>query len=738
MANVPTVDAPTVGQSSGALNVSAPAAAFGASDIAEGLGKIGASAEQASDMLKQHAEQFQAVNNKAESDQAYVTHLQTVNQFAADYQANNRGMAAINNLPSAYKTIEKQRTDIGDTLTNPMARAMFDADSRRATASVTGELTRFASTQRTQYVLKQSLAVQEATASDSVIHPQNFDSNMAQAMQQQAFINQQLGLSPEEGSLEARKLYGNTVSMITKSLAGNGDPTGASAFLEAHKEGMDGKIYADTLYQLKPALMANDAADIGHEAVTDALHGMGSAVGPTVDFLSNVHGREGTAANPRSTATGTGQFIEKTWLGTLKNDPSFASDIAGKSDKEILAMRQDPAIANRAILSYAQTNATGLQAAGLPVNAATVGMAHGYGLGGAEALLKADPNVKVSTVLPASVIKANPEIANQTVAQVTAGFTSRFGTGSVDSSTGGTPTASQLAARQSAVLALVDQKVQAKYGDNAVVRDQVEAKALSELNRQVGAARQTESDAYTTLGNFAMNNQIQDLPTLLKTVPNGLQMYNSLPLSQSQALKNDLHKNATEVTPERFANMQALNGMYAVRSTNPQAFLNAPIATMDLPQAQKLQFLKQQSDLRGKPAAQDPNAKLVNQVIHSEQYKSLIGPDALDIKKNSEDEFHLIGTFQAELDNWNAQNPGKAPGPKDVNNMLARSAQEHKSSWTVFGMNTGIDAGSTHTFDVSDEDKAGATKSLIDQGKPVTPLTIAQEVRRVSLKNGAK
>lgn len=727
MPTVPTVDAPTQQQSGAPLGISAPAEAFGASVLGQGLGGIGQSLQGISDEQSKHAEQYQLLNNKTEADQAFVAHLQAVNQFAADYQTNNRGMKAADNLPAALTSLDDQRNTIANTMSNPMARALFDADSRRATANITGELARFAASQRKESIMKTSVAVQEALASDSVIHLDHFDGNMKRMMEQQVAINDQLGLSPEAGALEARKLYGSTVAMISTSLAGQGDVEAASKFLEDHKEGMDGKVYAETVMKLKPALLANDAASMAHEAVQDALHGINSPVGPSVDYLTAVHGREGDGKNPHSTAEGVGQFTDGRFLDVMKKNPEFTDDIKGKTDAQILAMRHDPAVANRAILANAQMNADYLHSKNLPVNGATVGMAHGYGPGGAEALLKADPNAKVDDIIGAEVAKNNG-VSGQKVSQVIQGFQTRFPGASVDSSAGGNPTSVQLQSRMQSVLALVDAKVQAKYGDNAVIRDQAEARAMSELNRQITAAKDMETNAYTTLGSVAMDSQVQDLPTLLKTVPNGLQMYNTLPLSQRTALQADIHRNATEVTAGRQQNIITLNGMYAVRATNPQAFLNADITNLDLPLPQKLDFLKKQQELRGKPASQtDPNQKLLTSIQNSEQYKAIVAEGGLNIKPKSQEEFLLLGNISGQLDAWNAAHPTQAPGPKDVSAMIAHAAGQQKFHYTLGGVNLPF-GGTQQNYEISNDERTKAVQLLTKLGRPTDEYNVARIV----------
>lgn len=738
MPTAPTVDAPSVMPNGAPTQVSAPDAAFGLSVLGKGLEQAGIAAEDQSTRLAQHAEQFQAVNNKAESDQAFVEHLQQANTFVENYKANNLGIAAEQNLPDALNTLKTQREGISGNLSNPMAKAMFDADSRRAIANLSGELSRFASTQRKDYVLHQANAVKEAVTSDTALHPENVEANGLKLMEQQAFINQQLGLSPEEGELEARKAYGVMISTATLAMAGAGNIDKASAFLDAHKDKMDGVVYEQTLTRLRPAQMANQAASLGDLAVDGALHGLGTGTGPTQDYLSAVHGREGSGDNPRSSANGIGQFLGKvdakgqgtgTWFTLLKNHPEFAQDIKGKTDAQILAMRKDPDIADRAIMAYAQDNSKLLGANGLPVNAATVGMAHGFGPGGAMALLRADPNAQVSAVLPKAVIQANPDLAGKTVAQVQAQFQSRFGGQSVNATAGGEPSSFDLQGRMSQVLANADSIAERTQPGNATFKDQLEQRAMAALNRKITAAKDTEFNAYTQLGTAIEANGIQDQNTLLRTVPGGLQAWNALPLSQRNALTADMNRQATEITPQRMANMQMLNGMYGDRHNNPQAFLGVDIAGMDLPRAQRLQYLKAQAELRGKPAVIAGQDKVMSTILHSSQVQAQL--NTLDIHPKTDDYWHFAGALQGEVDQWNAQHKDTPPGPKDVAKMIANVSAQKYTTYT-YGIpgTSAFDYTKTKAtgrgFDVRDDDSAAATSFLSSHNLPVNAQTIGQ------------
>jgi hypothetical protein len=105
------------------------------------------------------------------------------------------------------------------------------------------------------------------------------------------------------------------------------------------------------------------------------------------------------------------------------------------SDAQVLNLRNNPALMDKATLAYGTENAGKLSAVGLSPTNANVGMAHGFGFGGAEAILRAPPGALASTVLPAGVISAN-RLQGKTVGDIEGDFARRFGTGQFDASSG--------------------------------------------------------------------------------------------------------------------------------------------------------------------------------------------------------------------------------------------------------------------------------------------------------------
>src|SRR5581483_10327855 len=155
---------------------------------------------------------------------------------------------------------------------------------------------------------------------------------------------------------------------------------------------------------------------------------------PTDSIVNAESGGNPTAQNPNSSAAGPGQFIDSTWLATVKQ---HAPDIAaGKSDADLLALKNDPQIAsqpqnialNRQMTAaYATDNQAYLAKNGLPVTPATTYLAHFAGPGGAAKVLQADPNAPVSDILGADAVKANPFLRGMTAQQMQAWAARKMG-----------------------------------------------------------------------------------------------------------------------------------------------------------------------------------------------------------------------------------------------------------------------------------------------------------------------
>ena len=138
-----------------------------------------------------------------------------------------------------------------------------------------------------------------------------------------------------------------------------------------------------------------------------------------IDSIIGVEsGGNPNATNPRSSASGLGQFIDSTWLSTIR---AARPDLAqGKSDSELLALKTDPQISREMTQAYADQNQALLTKAGVPVTPGSTYLAHFAGPGGAVKVLQADPTAPIGTILGDAAVKANPFLQGMTAGDLTA------------------------------------------------------------------------------------------------------------------------------------------------------------------------------------------------------------------------------------------------------------------------------------------------------------------------------
>lgn len=125
-----------------------------------------------------------------------------------------------------------------------------------------------------------------------------------------------------------------------------------------------------------------------------------------VRFADAIARAEGSTRNPRSSADGYGNFIDSTWLNVAPK----VTDTTGLSRDQILQLRHDKTIAQRATDYYAAQNSRYLRIRGLEDSPGNLSLAHFLGPEGAAKVLKAAPDTPMESILSPEVIHANHEV----------------------------------------------------------------------------------------------------------------------------------------------------------------------------------------------------------------------------------------------------------------------------------------------------------------------------------------
>jgi murein DD-endopeptidase MepM/ murein hydrolase activator NlpD len=111
------------------------------------------------------------------------------------------------------------------------------------------------------------------------------------------------------------------------------------------------------------------------------------------------------AANPLSTASGLGQFIESTWMRMIR---SYRPDIMRSlGSGDILNLRYDPQIASEMLYRLTAENEADLRRAGHQPTAGNLYLAHFLGSMGANYVLGAQSGTPLDDILDSKVISAN-------------------------------------------------------------------------------------------------------------------------------------------------------------------------------------------------------------------------------------------------------------------------------------------------------------------------------------------
>nr|WP_313709009.1 hypothetical protein [Brucella intermedia] len=227
--------------------------------------------------------------------------------------------------------------------------------------------------------------------------------------------------------------------------------------------------------EANPGSISGAAARLGVPAVG------GDAVDTVVDRIIGVEsGGKANAKNPNSSASGLGQFIDSTWIATVRK---YRPDIAsGRSNQELIALKTDPQLGREMTRAFTQENAQFLANQGIQQTPGNIYLAHFLGPRGAAQVLKSDPNAPIESIVGPGVVQANGFLRGKTAAQVAEWAAGKMG--GAKSSVPAAPADPRFANLSlSQRLSLYDQmQAAAKRGQTAI-----DAQQTAAYNQQKGA-----------------------------------------------------------------------------------------------------------------------------------------------------------------------------------------------------------------------------------------------------------
>jgi hypothetical protein len=164
----------------------------------------------------------------------------------------------------------------------------------------------------------------------------------------------------------------------------------------------------------KPVSGTTPAGKIEQEAPAPSPQPSGTASDRIIQIES---AGNPTAQNPDSSAGGLGQFIDSTWLATVRKHAPELNDL---TDEEVLTLKtngtpEGVAFQKRMIDAFTGDNAQGLTSAGIEATDGNLYAAHFLGLSGAIEALKAPDATPLAQVVDDGVIEANPFLKGMTV-----------------------------------------------------------------------------------------------------------------------------------------------------------------------------------------------------------------------------------------------------------------------------------------------------------------------------------
>lgn len=278
MANVPGLQGQRVapgGPDAPSIRVGAQPQAFGLG-IAQAGERLAGALNEREDVLNQHLVAMQQIQNSADADDSAVAFANQGNEILTNFTVNERGGRALPSLPD-YETKLNEARDKGGENLNPVARKLYEANSRRLHSSMLGAMDRHAAEQNREYTVSAAQSAMDVARNLAVAHADD-PSFLADALEtihdKGTFLSHYLGLGDEVGADKINEQTSKLFSEVIVQKA-NDNPLAAAKFFEDHKEEMKG----EDISKIDSFLKQRTEPYIARQIVDDVVSGGSPEVG---------------------------------------------------------------------------------------------------------------------------------------------------------------------------------------------------------------------------------------------------------------------------------------------------------------------------------------------------------------------------------------------------------------------------------------------------------------------------
>ncbi len=400
--NFPTVQVPDLG---------APARA-----ITQGGQQLAATG----DKLFQVAQHLQEDANRTTAKQAIVNFDQFSRQTLMTGDGETpayfslQGEDALRSHDGMVQTLTKRRQETEDTLANQRQRELFRDATQGALSHDLDKMAQYRLGQQRVYDDATSKMMETNAFENAVTFyndPQRIAESIVSGQAEILARNQRNGAPPEVTAGETRAFVSKLHTGLLHKRAVE-EPGTVANWYQEHA----GAFWGNDTTEAQKLVKSVDVK-FQEQAAVDALP---MRTGSFLNFAQAVaqveSGGRADARNPRSTATGVGQFTEATWRDVVKRHrPDLAT---GKSDEALLALRTDSALSQEMIAASAKDNATALRDAGFDASPGNLYLAHFAGSAGAKRVLGARTDTPVEALLGPTVVDANPFLHGKTASDL--------------------------------------------------------------------------------------------------------------------------------------------------------------------------------------------------------------------------------------------------------------------------------------------------------------------------------